>query len=107
MWWNPNLIRYKGLLFGDISAVCAVLRVPYLQQLLENTVRWKHYTIIIIMIIILQDLHDRLVYGSDYPVPAINVVVHTSRLQRYVLIVSFPSCHEYRTVDKGLVLSVL
>lgn len=30
-----------------------------------------------------QDIHDRLVYGSDYPVPAINLVVHTSRLQRY------------------------
>ena len=23
-------------------------------------------------------------YGSDYPVPAINLVVHTSRLQRYI-----------------------
>lgn len=29
-----------------------------------------------------QDIHDRLVYGSDYPVPAINLVVHTSKLKR-------------------------
>ena len=32
----------------------------------------------------LQELHDRLVYGSDYPIHAVNVVVHTSRLQRYI-----------------------
>jgi len=30
----------------------------------------------------LQDIHDRLVYGSDYPVPAINIVVHTGKLVR-------------------------
>ena len=29
-----------------------------------------------------QDIHSRLVYGSDYPIPAINLVVHTSRLKR-------------------------
>uniref|UniRef100_A0A1X7VQI3 2-amino-3-carboxymuconate-6-semialdehyde decarboxylase n=1 Tax=Amphimedon queenslandica TaxID=400682 RepID=A0A1X7VQI3_AMPQE len=61
--------RYKGLLYGDISAICAVLRVRYLHRLIQET-----------------DIHDRLVYGSDYPVPAINVVVHTSRLVRFGLI---------------------
>ena len=34
----------------------------------------------------LQDVHHRLVYGSDYPVPAINLVVHTSKMQRYSLL---------------------
>ncbi|CAI8012358.1 hypothetical protein GBAR_LOCUS7924 [Geodia barretti] len=58
--------KYKGLLFGDISATCGFKRLPYLKQLLQAT-----------------DIHDRLVYGSDYPVPAINLVVHTSKLLRY------------------------
>ena len=31
----------------------------------------------------IQHVHDRLVHGSDYPVPAINLVIHTSRLRRY------------------------
>jgi hypothetical protein len=57
--------KYKGLLFGDISATCGFKRLPYLKQLLQAT-----------------DIHDRLVYGSDYPVPAINLVVHTSKLLR-------------------------
>ena len=33
------LCRWKGKLFGDISAVCAFRRVEYLQQLMEETVR--------------------------------------------------------------------
>ena len=37
--------------FGDVSAICAFRRVGYLPALLER-----------------QDLHSRLVYGSDYPV---------------------------------------
>ncbi|XP_064400155.1 uncharacterized protein LOC135346463 isoform X2 [Halichondria panicea] len=60
---------WKGLLFGDISAVCAFRRVEYLKQLMEETT-----------------IHDRLVYGSDYPVPAINLVVHTSKLHSANLI---------------------
>ena len=31
-------LRYKGLLFGDISATCAFKRLPYLKQLLQATV---------------------------------------------------------------------
>ena len=34
------LLRYKGILFGDISAVCGFLRVPYLQRLLQATVSY-------------------------------------------------------------------
>ena len=61
--------KYKELLFADISAICSVKRVPHLPELLEA-----------------RDIHSRLVYGSDYPVPAINIVVSTSVLLRHQLI---------------------
>lgn len=61
--------KYKDLLFADISAICSFRRVIYLPELLEA-----------------RDIHPRLVYGSDYPVPAINMVVLTSMLLRYQLI---------------------
>ena len=63
--------KYKGLLFGDISATCAFRRIGYLGTLLDRT-----------------DLHKRLVNGSDYPVPALNVVVHTGKLVAARLITS-------------------
>eukprot|EP00026_Physarum_polycephalum_P004884 Phypoly_transcript_04908.p1 GENE.Phypoly_transcript_04908~~Phypoly_transcript_04908.p1 ORF type:complete len:437 (-),score=39.62 Phypoly_transcript_04908:763-1974(-) len=52
--------KYIGLLFGDISGICNFTRVECLQPLLDNS-----------------ELHQRLVYGSDYPIPAINLVVQT------------------------------
>merc|ERR1711865_549382 len=56
--------QYDGLLFGDISAIIAFRRVGrYTKELLEA----KH-------------IHHRLVYGSDYPVPCVNMVVHTGKL---------------------------
>lgn len=61
--------KYKELLFADISAICSFRRVPHLPELLEA-----------------RDIHSQLVYGSDYPVPAINIVVLTSVLLRYQLI---------------------
>lgn len=57
--------RYKGLLFGDISALTQTNRMGRpLRTLLERT-----------------DLHPRLVNGSDYPLPAINALISTRRLQ--------------------------
>lgn len=56
---------YEGLLFADISAITAFKRLTNLKALLDLT-----------------HLHHRLVYGSDYPVPCINVVVQTSQLVR-------------------------
>lgn len=62
--------RYRGLLFADISAVTQINRVPYpLVELLRHP-----------------ELHDRLVYGSDYPLPAINVLISTRKLARLRLI---------------------
>jgi len=61
--------KYEKLLFADISAICSFRRVQYLPELLEA-----------------RDIHPRLVYGSDYPLPAINTVVLTSHLLRYRLI---------------------
>jgi hypothetical protein len=59
--------RYEGLLFGEISAVTDCLRDRRpIGVLLERT-----------------DLHPRLVDGSDYPIPAVNVLVWTGRFVRW------------------------
>lgn len=56
--------RYEGLLFGEISALIQANRLPRpLRVLLERA-----------------DLHARLVNGSDYPLPAINLLIQTRRL---------------------------
>jgi len=57
--------RYEGLLFGDISAMTQFNRIGVpLQTMLER-----------------RDLHERLVNGSDYPLPAVNIVIQTSALE--------------------------
>lgn len=61
---NP---RYDGLLFGDISAITQFNRLP---GPLTTIIRRP-------------DLHDRLLDGSDYPLPAINIVVQTRALVRH------------------------
>jgi len=56
--------QFKDLLFADISAITAFRRLgDPLTTILDRF-----------------DLHSRLVYGSDYPVPAIKFVVQTSKL---------------------------
>jgi predicted TIM-barrel fold metal-dependent hydrolase len=56
--------RYEGLIFGDISATTQFNRVgPTLRRLLER-----------------QELHPRLINGSDYPLPAINFLILTRPL---------------------------
>jgi predicted TIM-barrel fold metal-dependent hydrolase len=58
---NP---KYNGLLFGEISAMTQFNRLPVpMLKLLERT-----------------DLHSRLINGSDYPLPAINVVIQMRSL---------------------------
>jgi predicted TIM-barrel fold metal-dependent hydrolase len=56
--------RYRGLLFADISATTQINRTP--RPILELIRR--------------PELHDRLVNGSDYPIPAINCVIWTRQL---------------------------
>ena len=59
--------RYEGHLYGEISAMTQVNRLPDpLVTLLGRS-----------------DLHHRLVNGSDYPLPAINIVIQTRALVRY------------------------
>jgi predicted TIM-barrel fold metal-dependent hydrolase len=59
--------RYEGHLYGEISATTQVNRLPdSLAVLLGRT-----------------DLHHRLINGSDYPLPAINVVIQTRALVRH------------------------
>ena len=59
-----NEKKYEGLLFGEISAMTQFNRsgTP-LKTILER-----------------EDLHERLVNGSDYPLPAVNVLIRTSTL---------------------------
>jgi len=57
--------RFSDLLFADISSVTMAPRVPALGPLLDQT-----------------HLHHRFVNGSDYPLPAINIAVHTNLLER-------------------------
>ena len=58
--------KYVGLLFGEISAMLQFNRMPGpLATLLKR-----------------QDLHSRLVNGSDYPLPAINSLIWTRSLGR-------------------------
>jgi predicted TIM-barrel fold metal-dependent hydrolase len=58
--------RYRGLLFGEISAMLQFNRMP-----------WPFATILK-----RQDLHPRLVNGSDYPLPAINALIWTRSFVR-------------------------
>ena len=59
-----NEKRYEGLVFGDISAMTQFNRMGKpLATVLER-----------------EDLQERLVNGSDYPLPAINVLIRTTPL---------------------------
>ncbi|MGI8919346.1 MAG: amidohydrolase family protein [Pyrinomonadaceae bacterium] len=59
-----NEERYNGLVFGDISAMTQFNRAgKSLMTVLQR-----------------EDLHGRLVNGSDYPLPAINVLIRTAPL---------------------------
>lgn len=62
--------RYRGLLFADISATTQINRTP--RPILELIRR--------------PELHDRLVNGSDYPIPAINCLISTRKLVRLGMI---------------------
>lgn len=58
--------RYDGLVFGDISAMTQTNRIGEpLSTILAR-----------------EDLHPRLVNGSDYPLPAVNALIRTRPLAR-------------------------
>jgi hypothetical protein len=58
--------RYDGLVFGDISAMTQFNRIGEpLSTVLSR-----------------EDLHARLVNGSDYPLPAVNALIRTRPLAR-------------------------
>jgi len=59
--------RYEGLVFGEISAMTQFNRIGKpLQTILER-----------------EDLHERLVNGSDYPLPAVNILIRTRPLVKH------------------------
>jgi predicted TIM-barrel fold metal-dependent hydrolase len=56
--------KYEGLVFGEISAMTQFNRCSTpLTTILER-----------------EDLHERLVNGSDYPLPAVNILIRTGTL---------------------------
>ncbi len=56
--------KYKSYLFADISGVTQFNRMDVaLSTLIKR-----------------RDLHSRLINGSDYPLPAINILIHTGKL---------------------------
>jgi len=62
--------KYDGLLYGELSAITQINRLPTpLLTLLKRT-----------------DLHSRLLNGSDYPLPSINVVIHTRSLVKHKML---------------------
>lgn len=72
--------RYEGLLYGEISTVTQVNRFAgVLDRLLERT-----------------DLHARLVNGSDWPLPGVNVLFQTRALLRE----GFLSAEERRLLNE-------
>jgi uncharacterized protein len=62
--------QYKHNLFGDISAIIQANRSNIaLETILQR-----------------QDLHHRLINGTDYPLPAVNIIVMTGKLEKQGLI---------------------
>jgi uncharacterized protein len=55
--------RHEGLVFGEISAMTQFNRSEKLRTILER-----------------EDLHERIVNGSDYPLPAVNILIRTRPL---------------------------
>jgi predicted TIM-barrel fold metal-dependent hydrolase len=55
--------RYEGLVFGELSAMTQFNRSGKLRTLLKR-----------------EDLQERLVNGSDYPLPAVNLLIRTRPL---------------------------
>ncbi|MGL1934028.1 MAG: amidohydrolase family protein [Fibrobacterales bacterium] len=55
--------RYDGLLYADISAITQANRLHSIDAIIENTA-----------------IHPKLINGSDYPLPAINIIIRTSAL---------------------------
>jgi hypothetical protein len=55
--------RYEGVVVGEISAMTQFNRSGKLRTLLAR-----------------EDLHERLVNGSDYPLPAVNLLIRTRPL---------------------------
>jgi len=64
--------RYEGFLFGEISAMTQFNRAG------------KPLTTILAR----EDLHERLVNGSDYPLPAVNILIRTTNLLKHGYITS-------------------
>lgn len=72
--------KYYGLVFGEISAMLQFNRMP------------GPFTTILKR----QDLHPRLVNGSDYPLPAINSLIWTRSLARH----GFITAEERRSLNE-------
>ncbi len=72
--------RYATLLYGDLAGVTF----------------FNHSAEALMTLLVRDDLHPRLVNGSDYPLPAINFLVMTGRLVRH----GFITEEERRSLDE-------
>eukprot|EP01064_Diplonema_japonicum_P030951 TRINITY_DN5399_c0_g1_i1.p1 TRINITY_DN5399_c0_g1~~TRINITY_DN5399_c0_g1_i1.p1 ORF type:complete len:605 (+),score=156.30 TRINITY_DN5399_c0_g1_i1:269-1816(+) len=57
-------VKYENLLFADISALTCFKRLPYFVKVLDQA-----------------NIHHRLIYGSDYPVPCTPMVVQFGKME--------------------------
>ncbi|HEX6729739.1 MAG TPA: hypothetical protein VF074_07000 [Pyrinomonadaceae bacterium] len=73
--------KYEGLVFGEISAMTQFNRAG------------KPLTTILSR----ADLHDRLVNGSDYPLPAVNILIRTKPLEKLGYLTS-SECESLREI---------
>ena len=60
--------RYEGLVFGELSAMTQFNRSGNLRMMLAR-----------------EDLHERVVNGSDYPLPAVNLLIRRARSSSRVI----------------------
>lgn len=60
--------KYEKNLFGDISA----------------TVQFNREERILETLLMRKDLHSRLLHGSDYPLPAVNIVIQLHKLKKFL-----------------------
>ena len=76
----PLMTVHCYIVLGTVMAKLYTKFLPSVDHTYLNIYVWIH------CLCYFQDVHSRLVYGSDYPVPAIATVTWTSKLQRWILL---------------------
>jgi hypothetical protein len=78
---DPN---YEDNLYCDISAMCGHRRIGEpLTTMLERTDLHHRLGTYTFFFLLVSSISTTVVFGSDYPIPALYFAVHTSALQKY------------------------